>query len=183
MAVRLDRDERLTCAWVLILGIFALTDAWISVLRGIGVELVASLASVALFLRLAARMVRQRSRRALVALTLLVVAVSLWFSPARFWIAVYCRTWVDSLRYARDIADLKAGRPARCVLERRCLVEDPGPNARVAFVWDGLAVHSFGIVFDEQGTLRDLEPGRSEFGGWVLSARHLWGPWFYCVFE
>lgn len=182
MAARLERTELLVGAWVLILGTFALADAWIDVLRGIAIEFVLALAGAALLLWVAVRLARRRSRRDLLALALLVAALSLWLSPVRFWTALYFRAWVDSLRHAQDIADLKAGRPARCVVEHRCFVEDPGPNARVAFVWDGLAGHSFGVVYDERGSLRDIEASRFDFGGSVVSARHLWGPWYYCAF-
>lgn len=74
---------------------------------------------------------------------------------------------------------------------------DPSEPLRIAFVWDGLVDNWHGVVFDPTGlVLRanefkpdwsnweapELQEVKHLFGGDMLYARHLGGPWYLCGF-
>jgi len=65
---------------------------------------------------------------------------------------------------------------------------EPGPPLRVAFSWGGLLDNWTGIVHDPGGEV--LAANNPEcpseitllFGGCLIHARHIWGPWYFCAF-
>jgi len=130
----------------------------------------------------------RRPLRLLPAIALVAVMILLWGMHLGPRIGVVARLWRVEKEYLEVISVIQ-NNPAVDPPECSDPVEvEPGPPLRVAFSWGGLLDNWTGIVHDPGGEV--LAANNAErtseitylFGGTLIHARHVWGPWYFCAF-
>ncbi len=134
------------------------------------------------------------------ATTIIVLAVIYIFGFTSFGydLGMYSRLWRNESEYMRQVK-LIIGAKSKSERDKfqYPTIADEGPPVRVAFSWGGIIDNWHGIVYDPTGEVlkasefkRDwsnwndpkLHEVKKLFGGDMTSAKHLWGPWYYCTF-
>lgn len=149
------------------------------------------LCGVALAIAWLVQIFRSRPRRPILLLPaagLVALMILLWGMRLGPRIGVAAKLWRVESEYLEVVTAIRkdpAADPPDCSAR---LEIEPGPPLRVAFSWGGVLDNWTGIVHDPGGgVLTANQPGNSSgssrlFGGTLIHARHVWGPWYFCVF-
>jgi hypothetical protein len=120
-----------------------------------------------------------------------------WFTSIGWQAGTYFRMWRLESTYEKEVTRIMALDDEALEGLKSSADVDEGPPRRVAFGWGGIIDNWSGIVYDPSGEVmlvRESEEElskaeeaerdriRSLFGGDLIKATHLWGPWYYCVF-
>ncbi len=90
---------------------------------------------------------KQRSRRATVAVMIILGFWCVWlYAPVRD-IGLWVRFAIEESRYVQALDALVQGREPSCAADKLCEF-DAGPPARAAFSWGGLVDNWVGVVID-----------------------------------
>ena len=120
------------------------------------------------------------------------ITTNIWLS-----LGVYRKSFWNRAHYAGEVARIEKMSPEERSVGGRGGVVDEGPPVRVAFRLGGCLDNLSGIVRDPTGLVlrarkfkRDqsnwkapeLAEIRRLFGGCLIHAWHVWGPWSFCAF-
>ncbi len=124
---------------------------------------------------------KQRSRRAVFAVVIILGLWCVWlYAPVRD-IGLWVRFAIEESRYTEALASVVQGRPPVCAAEKVCEYE-AGPPARAAFSWGSLDDNWEGVVIDPSDDIMNLERNRGAFGGKLVSCRPIRGHFYLCSF-
>ncbi len=100
-------------------------------------------------------------------------------SPQTVLVGIYARTLIEVPSYRSAIKENGPEGIPRCIDRTKCNQE----GRWIIFSWGGLLDNWEGIVYDPTKTI-EMAPQRNRraFGGDMVYARNLWGPWYYCSF-
>jgi hypothetical protein len=113
-------------------------------------------------------------------------------------VGVYSRLWRNESGYMRQVNKIMRtkSKEERDKLQYPIII-DEGPPIRIAFSWGGIVDNWHGIVYDPTGAVLKASEFKGDWSNWnsptlakvkklfdgdMTSARHLWGPWYYCTF-
>jgi hypothetical protein len=142
-----------------------------AVLIGLGALAVASVVAI-----------RAPGVRTIVLVLVLVAAGVGWWRLPVHRVGAWVRAFREEPQYLAVIAEIEAGNTPACIAAARCYFE-PGPPRRVGFVWSRILDNWVGVIHDPSGTVTDVERQRKLFGGDLVAVDHLFGAWYFCVFD
>lgn len=124
---------------------------------------------------------KQRSRRAVLAVVIILGFWCVWlYAPVRD-IGLWVRFAIEESRYAQALEAVTQGRQPGCVADNTCQFE-PGPPARLAFSWGELGDTWTGVIVDPTGDIMNPDRSWSAFAGRLAACRALRGPYYLCSF-
>lgn len=124
---------------------------------------------------------RQRSRRATVAVMIILGLWCVWlYAPVRD-IGLWVRFAIEESRYVQALDALAQGREPSCTADKLCEF-DAGPPARAAFSWGGVVDNWVGVVIDPSDDIMNHERNRGAFGGKLVGCRPIRGHFYLCSF-
>ncbi len=124
---------------------------------------------------------KQRSRRAVFAVVIILGLWCVWlYAPVRD-IGLWVRFAIEESRYSVALESVVQGRPPACMAEKTCDFE-AGPPARAVFSWGGLVDNWVGVVIDPSDDIMNLERNRGAFGGKLVACRPIRSHFYLCSF-
>jgi hypothetical protein len=125
---------------------------------------------------------RHPSRRAYIALSVVLVTWGIWLLTPTYLVSAYARAFVESPKYSAAVRELQEGKIPLCVAEKSCDLDD-GPPRRLAFSYGGIIDNWVGVVYDPLDIADQEHSGlRFIFGGDLVGCNHLWGHYYICSF-
>lgn len=130
----------------------------------------------------------RRPLRLLPSIGPVAVMLLLWGTPLGLRIGVASTLWRAESGYREVIEAIRDDPVAQPPDGGPPAVVEPGPPLRVAFPWGGLGDNWSAVVYDPGGSVlaangpHGAPEIRALFGGTLIHAKHVWGPWYFCVF-